>query len=55
MSFFKVTHSTINGTGSEAGNATGLTFILLTFFLGFLLPILNGAAFCGVDGAVIAW
>jgi hypothetical protein len=47
---FKVTHSTINGTGSAAG----LAFVLLILFSGFLLPVLNGAAFCGVDGTVVA-
>jgi hypothetical protein len=35
VGFFKVTHSTMNETVSEAGNATGLTFTLLTLFLGF--------------------
>jgi hypothetical protein len=39
---------------SEAGNATGLTFILLTLFSGFTLPVLNGTVFCGVDVTVVA-
>jgi hypothetical protein len=52
MGFVNVTHSTINGTGSEAGNATGLTFILLMLFSGFSLPVLNRAAICGIYGTV---